>query len=240
MKNALRNHVYLTLSVLCFGLTLPLTASTIYNNSTNDLGIRFDLSVGTQVGNEILLGGTDRYLTDFSFEYYGLSSNPNSFAGQIQARLEFYQNNGPLFNGYASPGTSFYDSGWFTVPAPTSRSTFVFSAADFLAFNPSSGGALLLPASDMTWTVQFKGMGLGDTVGVDLYGPPTVGRAFGDFWQNVGGNWLLMNYSSAPPTANFAADMIAVAVVPEPSTLALSVLGGLGLLVVARRLGRKE
>jgi hypothetical protein len=34
--------------------------------------------------------------------------------------------------------------------------------------------------------------------------------------------------------------MIAVATVPEPSTLALSVLGGLGLLVVARRFGRKE
>jgi hypothetical protein len=34
--------------------------------------------------------------------------------------------------------------------------------------------------------------------------------------------------------------MMAVAVIPEPSTLALSVLGGLGLLILGRRLGRKE
>ena len=38
MKNALRSHVYLTISVLCFGLTSPLVAQpseVIYNNSTN-------------------------------------------------------------------------------------------------------------------------------------------------------------------------------------------------------------
>ncbi len=202
MKNALRIHVYLSISVLCFGLTLPLTASTIYNNTTNDLALRFNPGT-SEIGNEIVLGGTDRYLTIFSFEYWGLSSNPNRFAGQIQARVEFYLNNGPLFNGYASPGTSFYDSGWFTVPVPTPRSTFDFS------FNSVP---LLLPASDFTWTVQFQGMGLGDSVGTDLYGPPTVGQTFGDFWQRIGTSWFLMNNSQSPPYANFAADMMAVPV----------------------------
>ena len=223
MKNALRIHVYLTLGVLCFGLTLPLLAqTTVYNNSTNDLALRFNPGT-SEIGNEIILGSTERYLTDFSFEYWGLSSNPNSFAGSIQARVEFYLNNGPLFNGYATPGTSFYDSGWFSVPAPTPRSTFVFSvpSGDF------NNVPLLLPASDFTWTVQFQGMGLGDSVGMDLYGPPTVGQNFGDFWQRIGTSWFLMNNSQSPPYASFAADMMAVAVIPEPSTLALSVLGGL-------------
>ncbi len=162
MKNALRNHVCLTISVLGLGLALPLSAATIYNNSTNDLSIRFNPGT-SEIGNEIILGGSERYLTQFSFEYWGLSSNPNSFAGQVQARVEFYQNNGPLFNGYASPGpTAFYDSGWFTVPSPTPRSTFIFGALDF-------GPALLLPVvSNMTWTVQFQGMGLGDSVGVEM------------------------------------------------------------------------
>jgi hypothetical protein len=235
MRNALRSHVYLTISVLFFGSTLPLAAQrTIYNNSTNDLAIRFNPG-SSEIGNEIILGGTDRYLTDFSFEYWGLSSNPGSFAGTVQARMEFYLNNGPLFNGYATPGTSFYDSGWFSVPAPTSRSTFDFSAqgGDF------NSVPLLLPASDFTWTVQFQGMGLGDSVGVDLYGPPTVGQTFGDFWQRIGTSWSLMNNSLTPAYASFAADMMAVGI-PEPSTLALSVLGGLGLLIAARRLGRKE
>ena len=236
MKNALKIHVYLTLGVLCFGLTLPLLAqTTVYNNSTNDLALRFNPGT-SEIGNEIILGSTERYLTDFSFEYWGLSSNPNSFAGSIQARVEFYINNGPLFNGYATPGTSFYDSGWFSVPAPTPRSTFDFSVrgGDF------NHVPLLLPASDFTWTVQFQGMGLGDSVGTDLYGPPTVGANFGDFWQRIGTSWFLMNNSQSPPYASFAADMMAVAVIPEPSTLALSVLGGLGLLILGRRLGRKE
>jgi len=243
MKNALRIHVYLTLGVLCFGLTLPLLAqTTVYNNSTNDLARRFNPGT-SEIGNEIILGSTQRYLTGFSFEYWGLSSSPSSFAGSIQARVEFYLNNGSLFNGYATPGTSFYDSGWFSPVGgftPTPRSSIVFGAADFLAFNPSSGGGLFLPASDFTWTVQFQGMGLGDSVGTDLYGPTTVGANFGDFWQKIGTSWSLMNNSQSPPYASFAADMMAVAVIPEPSTLALSVLGGLGLLILGRRLGRKE
>jgi hypothetical protein len=239
MKTNISGRFYLAISVLCLCFTMPLAAATIYNNSTNDLSIRFNPGT-TEIGNEIILTpGPARYLTDFSFEYWALSSNPNSFAGQIQARLEFYQNNGPLFNGYATPGTSFYDSGWFTVPAPTPRSTFRFSVAggDF------NSAPLLMPVvSNMTWTVQFQGMGLGDSVGVDLYGPPTVGETYGDFWQKIGTSWSLMNNSLTPPYASFAADMIAVtaAEVPEPSTLALSIFGGLGLLIVARRVGRKE
>jgi hypothetical protein len=236
MKNALRIHVCLVISVLSFGLTLPLVAqTTIYNNSTNDLAIRFNPGL-SQVGNEIVLAGTDRYLTQFSFEYWGLSSNPSSFAGQITAEVRFYLNNGPLFNTYASPNAlPFYDT-TFAVPAPTSRSTFVFSGADF---GPS--GSLFLPTTssvDMTWTVQFSGMGLGDSVGLDLYGPPTVGATFGDYWQNNGGGWQLLTNSLVPPNSAFGADMLAA--VPEPSMLALSVLGGLGLLVAARRFGRKE
>ena len=236
MKNALRIHVCLTASLLCFGLSQPLMAATIYNNSTNDLAIRFNPGA-SQVGNEVVLAGTERYLTAFSFEYWGLSSNPSSFAGTIQARLEFYQNDGAPFNGYATPSTTLYDSGWFSVPNPTPRSTFVFSVAggDF-----GSGGLFLPVVSNMTWTVQFKGMGAGDSVGLDLYGPPTVGTAFGDYWQNNGGGWLLMTNSLVPPNSAFGADMIAVATVPEPSMLALSVLGGLGLLVAGRRFGRKE
>jgi hypothetical protein len=237
MKNTLRVHACLAISVLSVGLALPLSAATIYNNTTNDLLIQFNPGT-SQIGNEIVLAGTERFLTQFSFEYWGLSSNPSLFAGgtNVQARIEFYRNDGAPFNGYASPGSVLYDSSWFVVPGPTTRSTFVFGAGDF----GPSGFVDLTGISNMTWTVQFQGLGAGDSLGVDLYGPPTVGGNFGDFWQKVGTSWMLTTNSLVPPNGSFAADMIAVAVVPEPSTVVLSVLGGLGLLTAVRRLGRKE
>ena len=230
MKTHIIVRVYLAISVLCFGLAMPLSAATIYDNSTTDLSTRFDPGT-SQVGNEIILAGTDRYLTGFSFEYWEL----NTSGSQVQADVQFYLNDGTLFNGYASPGpTSFFNSGWFNVSA-TARSTEVFSIAD----GDFGAGGLFLPVeSNMTWTVQFRGMGTGDSAGVDLYGPPSVGQAYSDYWQNSGTSWALMTNSAAPPLANFAADMVAT--VPEPSTMALSVLGGMGLLIMARRFRRKE
>lgn len=117
------------------------------------------------MGDEILLTGSERYLTNFSFEFWCTNTaNPFAFAGPVEARVRFYQNNGTNFNGYASPGTNFYDSGWFAL-APTERSTVVFTLGnDF----PWLG--LFLPViSNMTWSVQFQGMGATDLVGVDIY-----------------------------------------------------------------------
>ena len=78
-------------------------------------------------------------------------------------------------------------------------------------------------------------MAADDSVGVDLYSPPVVGADYPDYWQNDGTGWTLMTNS---PPMDFAARMEAT--VPEPSTMALSVCGGLGLLILARRLRRKE
>ena len=97
--------------------------------------------------------------------------------------MRFYVNDGPPWDGYPTPGAiPFFDSGWFGGFGPTGRSTFIFRAeADF----PSGG--LFIPADSMTWSVQFQGMGPTDTVGVDLYSPPTVGQGYPDYWQNGGG-----------------------------------------------------
>lgn len=226
----------MTVSILCFGLTSPLTAATIFDNSHNDLSTRFNPG-GLEVGDEILLAGTERYLTTFSFEYWGTASGA-SFAGDVQARVRFYQNNGALVSGYAAPGTApFFDSGWLSFRqlgiGPTARNTLVFNAGvDF----PIAG--LLMPVtSNMTWSIQFQGMGLGDAVGVDLYAPPTVGGDYADYWQNNGaGSWSLLT-NTVP--VDFAAVMQAN-LVPEPSTLVLSILGGLGLLIVARRVRERN
>jgi hypothetical protein len=209
-----------------------LHATPIYDNSANDLMARFSPGT-TEVGDEILLAGSERYLTNFSFEYYGTNTaSPGnaSFAGSVEARVRFYKNDGTPFNGYATPGTIMYDSGWFGGFGPTARSTLNFFAGTDFPLN----GQFLDVSSNMTWSVQFRGMGATDTVGIDLYSPPVVGGNYPDFWDNSSG-WQLM--TNAVPM-NFAAKMEAT--VPEPSALALSTFGGLGALVLVRFARRRR
>ena len=206
LKTLLKQNCCLVIGVLWMGLAVPLPAAVIFNNSTNDLVTRF--APGTnEVGDEILLVGTERYLTNFSFEFWGTNTaNPAAFAGDVEARVRFYQNNGAPFNGYPTPGTNFYDSGWFSV-APTPRSTEVFTyGIDFLWT-----GLIMPVTSNMTWSVQFQGMEDTDSVGVDVYSPPVVGHDYPDYWVNTNGNWMLMT-NNAGVHIDFGAVMEASAV----------------------------
>jgi len=206
-------------------LAMNAPAATIFDNSSNDLLTRLD-AANREIGDQIVLAGSERYLTRFAFEYYGLNTaSPVAFAGaNVEARVRFYENNGPGLPGEEAPGTSFYDSGWFSVGTPTERSTFVFSAgSDF----PSTG--LFIPVNEMTWSVQFQGLGLTDQLGVDIYGPATIGLTSPDYWANNGGTWSLLANGSP---MNFAAILEAV---PEPSSVTLLVLGGLGLFAARSR-----
>ena len=222
---------------LSISSAMPVCAATpIFDNTVNDLSIRFNTGF-YEVGEQIILApGNDRMLQTFSFEFWGTNTaNPTSFAGgaAVEARVRFYENNGPLYHGYASPGTKFYDSLWFSVPAPTVRDTFTFSAGlDF----PVDG--LFIPADTLTWTIQFRGMESTDSLGVDLYSPPVVGTEYTDYWQNDGtGGWLLLT-NGVSMSVDFAAYMDANPAIPEPSIGAISILGGLGMLGWAYRLRR--
>lgn len=201
-------------------------ATTIYDNSVNDLLTRFNPGL-LEVGDQIVLAGTERFLTNFSFEYYATNTaNPSALAGaNVEARVRFYLNDGVLFNGYATPGTMFYDSGLFSVGLPTDRSTFVFTAGSDFAF-----GGLYIPANEITWSVQFSGLGGTDEVGVDIYSPPVVGANYPDYWENNAG-WSLKT-NTVP--MNFAAQFQAT--VPEPSALTLLAVAGLGFLCTGWRL----
>jgi hypothetical protein len=245
MRTLHRTALFLALGTLCLGMGTSLraapTGTPIFDNSVNDLVHRWSPTLSSptstlEVGNEILLAGTERYLTFFDFEYWATTANHVSFAGAVEARVRFYVNDGsPPFNGYATPGYNFFDSGWFGGFLPTdgdpNRATISFSEGpDF------SAGGLFIPTSDMTWTIQFQGLGTGDTVGLDLYSPAVVGMDYEDFWQYNGG-WTLQTNSY--PT-DFAARFYANETVPEPSAVTLSILGGLGILTLARRLRCKE
>ena len=213
------------LGLLCTALTLPALADIIFDNSANDLATRFEPGL-LEVGDQIFLSGTARYLTNFSFEYWGTNTDSPAnlfFSGNLEARVRFYLNDGPLFNGSHTPATVFYDSDWFAVPGPTPRNTLVFVTGwDF------PNGGLYIPSSDITWSVQFRGMGPTDRVGVDLYAPAVAGGEFSDYWENSAGMWTLKTNSVA---VDFAAKMSATfqATVGNPP-LQISTVGSQAIL----------
>jgi len=228
--------VLLLASVLMIGASA--SAATIYDNSVNDRNLRF--AATNEIGDEIIFAGTERVLTNFSFEYWALNHgtiDPVGFSPTAAARVRFYLNNGASdpVSGYATPGpTPFYDSGTFLIGAPTDRLTFQFNAgSDFPA-----GGLVMPVISNMTWSVPFSGLDADDSAGLDVYYRPVVGTSpaelnnrIDDYWEFSGGSWALKtNIVDMSFGARFEATNV-----PEPSTVVFGVLGGLGLLVFGRR-----
>lgn len=235
MKKAGGRIVFAAMSVAWLGWAGSLSATVFFDNTVNDLHTQFN--PGTyEVGDEINLAGIGN-LTYFSFEWWGTntaSPGNSSFAGAITATVQMYYNNGTLFNGYNAPGTNFFQEtfSFASVGAtPTARNTFTFLAGvDFPI------GGLAITNTDITWSVKFTGLGATDSVGLDLYSPPVVGSevGYGDYWQNAGVGWTLQTNSMA--LVDFGAYMAT----PEPSSMTLSLLGGVGMLTAMRWFRRKE
>jgi hypothetical protein len=227
---------FLTLvAVLVFGASSVQANTFMYNNSTNDLVVRFNPGL-LEVGDEIdFEPGTPRILDSFSFEYYSVANNDSGVAGTLagspEAQVRFYANNGAPVSSYASPGTLLYDSGRFSVPTTeTERSTFVFtSGADFPA-----AGLDLTGYNTITWSVQIHGLEKFDEIGLDLYDPPVVGSSPADFWQFDGIEWKLKQLEEGP-NVNFASVFVGKCVPDGGATVALLGAGLTALAFVSRR-----
>ena len=163
-----------------------------------------------EVGNQIILtqGG---YITNFSFEYWAVGGayGGAAFNGNfVQARVRWYLNDGPTITQgdmtTSSPGTLLKDTGWIDMPAPTTGSTLTFSTAtgDLPLGSHGALDGLYVPSRQLTWTVQFRGMGAGDELGLELFGPPTIGGMYyTDYWTRDLSGWQVMvNTNGIPMT----------------------------------------
>lgn len=206
-------------------------ASVVYDNSSNDLLIRFNPGA-VEVGDEIILApGPERMISTFTFQYWG-----ENFSGDEQIRVRFYANDAfySSHNAFIAPGTPLYDSGPFSIPV-TPRQTIVLDYATLLAGN--GGNPVIVPDS-FTWSVQFLNVnaGAGERAGLDIYDPATTGWNYTSYWENdpIQG-WLLKTNQFGIPMS-FGARVEAV--VPEPNVLALGLGGGLLFLLARSRMRR--
>jgi len=210
-------------SVVAAMLSNVAFADILYQNTTADLSTRFNTGL-RQVGDQVILSGGAYsaaplfVINEFSVSYYGLH-----FSGNETMQVRFYANDGVNWDGSnKTPGSLLWDSGAFSI-LPTSRST--------LTFDSDLGKGIVVP-KDFTYTVEFFGISPGEEAGVDLFGPPTVGGNYSDYWLKTEAGWVLAKSDTA--NIDFAASMNGIAV-PEPTSLFL--LGG--LLLSAPAIWRK-
>ncbi|HZM06638.1 MAG TPA: PEP-CTERM sorting domain-containing protein [Candidatus Saccharimonadales bacterium] len=222
------------LKVLAVGVVASLAQNAqsqtiVYNNSTT-FQDNFTLN-NFQAGNEVVLAGTatSDYLTQFKVQFDLINSGASPLAGTPTGtegmEINFYQNNGAAVSGYNSPGTQLYTTGFFTM---SSVGLSAFTEGQTITISPN----VVVP-QDFTWTVAFQNVPASESAGLSLYHQatgPTVGANFNDAWYNNGTAWTLQVANAGSPPLQFGA----TASVPEPSTIALGVMGA-GALLARRR-----
>lgn len=149
---------------------LPIGAADIvYDNSTTFL--QTDYESVNEYGDEVILAGTARIVTEIQIEYYA-QFTPN---GTQLGRVRFYANTGPLWHGnsdYPTPASP-----------PLYEQTFALATNYQVAVIEVPN--VVVP-NEFTWTVQFLGISqtsTNDRAGLLLYDPPTIGQSFDDFWE---------------------------------------------------------
>ena len=240
------NH-YLTMiqrSIIAAAAALALATSsafagTIY--STTGTGTAF-YGVGTAIanghrgyefGDQITLPSEGYSFTGLTFDYYSAS-----LGGSMN--LNIYANDGALISGAASPGTKLLSVPNIGISSGVNTATF-----DYTPF-VAQYGALKLP-KNFTVSVSFSGATAAADKGLVLAGAEStvgrphlnVGQSGNDFWQKTGpgsGDWALRALSTAQD-ANFK--MSVTANVPEPTTVALGVVGAAFLGASALRRNRR-
>ena len=215
------------------------SAGTIF--STTGTGSQF-YGVGTSIsnghrgyeyGDEIVLPSEGYSFTGLTFDYYSAS-----LGGSMN--LNIYANDGPVISGFASPGTKLLSVPGIGISSGVNTATF-----DYTPY-VAQYGALKLP-KDFTVTVSFSGASAAADKGLIIGGAEStvgrphlnVGQSGSDFWQKTGpgsGDWALRSLNSAQePNFKFTV----TANVPEPTTVALGVVGAAFLGASALRRNRR-
>lgn len=147
-----------------------------------------------EFGDEINLGGEGRTITKFQFEYFGYFTD----TGNQYVKVRFYANDGEGHDStvgtFGKPGTLLYE-GW---PVRMASGYNVVTLSEL---------SVTVPESRFTWTVEFEGVtgNYGDSAGLTIYNPPSIGSSFNDFWYKLPAGWQEVHFPGGNPFANFSA-----------------------------------
>jgi len=216
-----------SVGILC-GTSSTLASIFAYDNSVNDKHRHVNPALN-EVGNQVILDAgalaVSRDVVFFAFQYYLQYTGPGNldpnFRGQAQVR--FLQN-----DDGGKPGTVMWNSGWFDI-SPTA------DIGEVRQWVADAGTPLAANVPDeFTWTVQFKGVngqspGTDWTAGVFLFPPPVKGQAYDDYWMYTT-SWDVYKIPGYDKN-QFAAQ---IGVVPEPPSLAIAAVLGLGAMLYVR------
>ena len=207
--NSLSQFKSLAVAFALVGSVIAAQAQTqvIYDNSGDPvLGTYAPTDNSLEFGDQIILDGDSRIVTEFRLEYFSSDA-----AGD--ATVRFRSNSGPSLE----PADILFE----TDPIPLEAN---FNTLEI------TGIGVPISGDTFTFTIEFDVAGT-QNVGLILRNPPSIGSSFDDVWvQADTGDWATRNIPAA--TANLAAQIGAV---PEPSTVALSIVGALALCGIARR-----
>ena len=195
----------------------------LYDDTASYTGANFNFgtSAGTaSAGNEVVLSGSSaNTVNDFQVQIDFTGTGTPT--GTVD--VGFYLNNGAPFNGYATPGTQLWDAG------ATALTSFTTGGGEKLDY--AIPGGVVVP-QDFTYVVTFSGLTATEVGGLSIYGNTTTGLNYNDAWVNTAGSWSLEAAGSGQPAPQFGATMTGTTV-PEPSTIALGVMGACAF--IARR-----
>jgi len=176
------------------------SAEIVYDDSSDYSG--FDYESPNEYGDQVILAGTSRAVTQIEIEYYA-SFTPHG--GEV-ARVRFYANTGPNWQGNPA----------FPTPAatPLFEDTFAPGQGYHTAVIPVPN--VVVPDT-FTWTIQFIGIAQSNTdvAGLLFYNVPTVGQSYDDFWELTSSGWGAAVRSDVPKN-NFGARITAVAAPTGP------------------------
>jgi riboflavin synthase alpha subunit len=204
------------------------SADTIYSNNTTDLAnsIQYTANGYTQLGDTIALGGTARFVTQASTQFFNFDSSSTTFSATLSLYAVGTGGNvvGALLGSYTVNGVSI--TGFNANIAASGLTNVTFSN-----LNVTVPDNVIFVLSVANITSRSADLGL------ELYDPPTAGSSSNaTFISNNGGGYVVSATDPGFGNPNFS--LTTGAATPEPAGLSF-IGGGLAALLLYARQKRR-